>query len=50
LRTQEPNIFEGIIFVDLSAETIKTQILVRREGAVYKELLIGKMAFELAKG
>jgi len=57
LRTQDHNVFDVILFMDLPVETIKTQIIARGEGAVNIELFdfelmqeIGKMAFELAKG
>jgi hypothetical protein len=57
LRTQDHDVFDAILFMDLPVETIKTQIIARGEGAVNIELFdfelmqkIGKMAFELAKG
>jgi hypothetical protein len=57
LRTQNPDAFDVILFMDLPTETIKSQIIERGEGAVNIELFdfelmqeIGKMAFELSCG
>lgn len=57
LRTQNPNVFDVILFMDLPIETIKDQIITRGEGAVNIELFdfelmqdIGKAAFNLANG
>ncbi len=57
LRTQNPDVFNVILFMDLPTETIKAQIIARGQGAINIELFdfelmqeIGRAAFELAGG
>lgn len=57
LRTQNPDIFDVILFMDLPTKTIKEQIIKRGQGAINTELFdyelmqeIGKEAFDLAGG
>ncbi len=57
LRTQDPDAFDVIVFLDLPVERIKEQILERGRGAITTEIMeydllarIGRLAFDLADG